>query len=89
MWQHNITDVLSRHKSAKFHSFWIKNSDYMHYFIQEPSGIKCEKIAHLYPLGTFVHFQYFIRPKKKIPVFPLTQPTLLFCANPAIFIALQ
>ena len=29
-----------------------------------------------------------IRPKK-IPVFPLTRPTLFFCADPAIFIAFQ
>ena len=30
-----------------------------------------------------------IRAEKKIPVFPLTRPTLLFCADSAIFIAFQ
>ena len=30
-----------------------------------------------------------LRPKKKIPVFPLTRMTLFFCADPAIFIAFQ
>ena len=44
MLQHNITDILSRYKSTKFHSFWIKNNDYMHNF-------KYEKIANLYPTG--------------------------------------
>ena len=30
-----------------------------------------------------------VRPKKKIPVFPLTRPTLYFCADPVIFIAIK
>ena len=29
-----------------------------------------------------------VRPKKKIAVFPLTRPTLIFCADPAVFIAI-
>ena len=45
-------------KSAKFNSFWIKNNDHMHYFIQWPSGIKNEIIAYLYPLGTSPAFHY-------------------------------
>ena len=30
-----------------------------------------------------------IRPNKKIAVFPLTRPTLYFCADPVIFIAIK
>ena len=29
-----------------------------------------------------------LRQKKKIAVFPLTRPTLIFCADPAVFIAI-
>ena len=37
-WQHNNSDLLSRDKSAKFHSFGIKNNDYMHILYSNPVG---------------------------------------------------
>ena len=49
MLQHTFIDILLRHKSTKVQSIWIRNNSCMHYLIQQPSRIKYEKIAHLYP----------------------------------------
>ena len=61
MWQHTLIDILSRHKSAKYQSCWIRNNHFMHNLIQWPRRIKHEKTAHLHPLDTFsaFHFIYF------------------------------
>ena len=60
MSKHNFIDIISRHKSANYQSIWIRNNNFMHYLLQQPSWIKYEKIANLYPLGTFSAFHYII-----------------------------
>ena len=42
----------------KYQSIRIRNNNCMHYLVQSHSRINCEKIAHLYPLGTFLTFHY-------------------------------
>ena len=69
IWQHMVIDILSRHKSAKYHSFWIKNKDYMHNFIQLPSRI----IAHFYPRPP-------VRPPPFAPASPPPPPPPQFSA---------
>ena len=36
-----------------------------------------------------VTLENYLKAKKKIPVFPLTRPTLYFCADPVMFIAIK
>ena len=51
-------DILFRHMPAKFHRLWLKNGYLMVESVQQPSGMKNEKIAHLYPLPQ-VHSHHF------------------------------
>ena len=46
----------------------------------------------MYILISFVHFKLIVvnkvRPKKKICVFPVTRPTLIFPSDPKVFIGI-
>ena len=87
-WQGSIFVMSEQilHMDMRLFSVWTNVTNEKNVIIH-----KCE----MYCVRTYVTHknimscvQLYIRPKKQIPVFPLTRPTLRFRADSAIFIAI-